>query len=347
MFQNLQNGDEVVLVTRSRPDGLVKTLHAGTFPAEGAQERNAYPALKDALRVEKNGEEVTIVECFLPPPRLIIFGGGHIAVPLSLMGAMLKFDVTVFDDRPSFAGRTRFPGAAEVICDSFERVAERLTIRKNDYVVIVTRGHRHDQECLRAVLNGEIPRYMGMIGSRRRAAIVRRQMAEEGYAPLMERLHSPIGLPIGAVTPEEIAVSILAEVLQEKRRNPGDLDAGASRDDGKRYADMDVLQWLARAEENGGEGENVAIVTVLSTRGSTPREAGAKMVVLRDGRAVGSIGGGCAEADVTRDAREILRSGGHCFKTVDLTDSAEDDGMMCGGVMEVLIEAVQTGKASA
>jgi xanthine dehydrogenase accessory factor len=317
----LQNGEEAFLTTVCKTDGLTKTLHGGTA------DRNDREGNEHSLFCQEDGENITVMEHFMPHPRMVVFGGGHIAVPLSQMASLLEFRVTVFDDRPSFADRTRFPWASGVICESFEKISQRLSFRKSDYIVIVTRGHRHDIECLRSVLSGQLPYYMGMIGSRRRVAIVRRQMAEEGFPQKrVDSLRAPIGLDIGAVTPEEIAVSILAEVIREKR--------GAALPNGC-FADMVLMESLA-AETS----EKRAVITVLSTEGSTPREAGAKMAVLYDGRSIGSIGGGCAEADVIRDARDVMLKGGYRFKTVDMTDSAEDDGMVCGGRMRVLIEAV-------
>ena len=319
LAQTLNNGEDAVLVSRCGSEGVSKTLH----PAAGRPENG---------EGKGKGEEIVVTEYFTPRPRMIVFGGGHIAAALPAMASFVEFDVVIFDDRPSFVGEARFPAAKKVICDGFQRVGKHLNIRKNDYVVIATRGHRHDKECLRSVLSGCFPQYVGMVGSRRRAAVMRRQMIEEGFSPdCLERLHSPIGLSIGAVTPEEIALSILAEAVREKRKTcqgPGQ----------KRfYADVKPIEWLARQEN---DDKKAALVTVLSTKGSTPREAGAKMVALADGSAVGSIGGGCAEADVARDARDVIQRGGYLFKTVDMTDSAEDDGMMCGGTMDVFIEAV-------
>ncbi|GHS94795.1 xanthine dehydrogenase [Synergistales bacterium] len=311
-LRRLQRGEKVTLVTALRASGVSKMLREGDI---------------ESPFLTRSGEETIMTECFLPSSRVIIFGGGHIAAPLSHMAGLLKFNVTVFDDRPFFADRRRFPSASEVICESFEKIAERVTFQSGDYVVIVTRGHRHDIDCLRSALSGEAPFYMGMIGSRRRVAIVRQQMIDEGFSQDRVRsLHSPIGLNIGAVTPEEIAVSIFAEIIQEKHKS--------SPQKQEYYVDMELMEALAQAQEK------MALVTVLSTKGSTPREAGAKMAVLYDGTCVGSIGGGCAEADVIRDAREIILSGGYRFKIVDMTDSAEDDGMVCGGEMEVLIEAL-------
>ncbi|MDR0881049.1 MAG: XdhC family protein [Candidatus Adiutrix sp.] len=332
LFQSLKAGREALLVTRLNPDGVVKTVFSGDWPPEWADKHGD----AQGLHLAQNGRETTLVEFFLPKPRLIILGGGHIALPLVPMAALLRFEVTVFDDRPSFANPGRFPAATQVICESFDHLNQYLPLRQSDYVVIVTRGHQHDQDCLRQILAGEVPYYVGMIGSRRRVAIVRRQLLEEGFAPeKLERLHSPIGLSIGAVTPEEISVSILGEVIKEKRQPSAPRPQANFIPRGENYADLELLEWLARPNQ-----DPAALVTVVATQGSTPREAGAKMAVIFDGRTVGSIGGGCAEADVMRDARALIHNGGHAFKTIDLTDSAEEDGMVCGGTMEVLIESL-------
>jgi xanthine dehydrogenase accessory factor len=332
LFEKLCGGEEAFLLTECGPAGVTKDLRLTSSVAE-----RIVPDPEsddDSLWIQKKGETTVIEEHFLPHPRMIIFGGGHISVSLSHIASMLDFDVTVFDDRPSFANAGRFPWAREVICHSFEAAAERVAFREGDYAVILTRGHRHDEDCLRAILSGTIPRYMGMIGSRRRVAIVKNKMAAEGYSPeSIDKLHSPIGLSIGAVTPEEISVAILAEIIQEKRS----LDEHDYR--AESYADMELIKWLAE-QAGDSRAEPAAIVTIISSRGSTPRESGAKMAVLSDGRLVGTIGGGCAESDVIRDAIDIGRNGGYLFKNVNMAGSAEDDGMVCGGVMEVLIESI-------
>lgn len=320
LLQNLKNGRQTALITRCRPEGVIKELYTGeTVP-------HRLTGGDSGLSVERQGGALTLVEYFSPKPRLIILGAGHIAVPLAAIGAMLNFEVVIFDDRLSFANTARFPDASTVVCDYFERMPQRLAVRPSDYIAIVTRGHKYDQDCLRALLQGNIPYYIGMIGSKRRVAIVRRQLLQEGYTPeALEQLHSPIGLAIGAVTPEEIAVSILAEMIQERRKDTSKTRQGS-------FADIKLLTWLA---ENAGT--KAALVTVVSTSGSTPREAGAKMAVFENGQTIGSIGGGCAEADVLWDARHL--SGGYRCKIIDMTDTVKEDGMVCGGTMEVLIEA--------
>ncbi|MDR1651119.1 MAG: XdhC family protein [Synergistaceae bacterium] len=338
LLQAIKHGEEAIIVTACRTDGIAHTLHTG----DAALGWDGKRGTDDSLYMEKNAAGTVIVERFLPRSRMFIFGAGHIAVPLAHVASMLDFDVVVYDDRPAFANSERFPDASEVVCESFGKVGHLVKARASDYAVILTRGHKHDEDCLRAILDGTPPYYVGMIGSRRRVAIVRRQMKDEGFAPeLVDRVHSPIGLAIGAVTPEEIVISILAEVVKERRMKfSWDGGGSAAARSGASSADMDLLEWLA------GEDSEGALVTILSTEGSTPREAGAKMIVTIDG-AVGTIGGGCAEAGVLRDARDIIREGGYMFKTIDISGSADEDGMVCGGKMTVLIEAVSPHKCRA
>ncbi len=143
----------------------------------------------------------------------IVLGGGHISQPLVQILSLLDFDVTVIDDRPDFANQARFPGAAKVICESFQPALKKLTIGNDTALIIVTRGHRYDLDCLRAII-GEKARYLGMIGSKRRVLEIINLLKEEG-APdgFAEQLRAPIGLDIEAETPAEIAVSIAAEVV--------------------------------------------------------------------------------------------------------------------------------------
>lgn len=153
--------------------------------------------------------------------RAVVFGGGHISQPLVQILALLDFKVTVVDDRLEFANTTRFPAAEKVICQGFNRAFDQLAIDEETAVIIVTRGHRYDLECLRATLNSRA-RYLGMIGSKRRIREIINLLQEEG-APesLLRRVRAPIGLDIGAQTPAEIAVSIAAEAVMAFRGGSG------------------------------------------------------------------------------------------------------------------------------
>ncbi|MDR1577257.1 MAG: XdhC family protein [Deltaproteobacteria bacterium] len=329
LYQSLKKGQLVSLVSRYSPELVTKTL----FVDEEAKKWASQTPNVESLYLEKNLESYLTVEILRPHPRMIIFGGGHISKALVPMASLLNYHIVVYDDRPFFANPGRFPEAQKVICDAFDAIDQNIQIQGHEYVVIVTRGHKHDQDCLRFILNGQEPAYMGMIGSKRRVAIVRRQIEAEGIIKdKIDRLHSPIGLKIGAVSPAELAVSILAEVVACRHSGQE-----AKTLAGEATADMEVMEWLAE-----GDLSQAAVITVLSAKGSTPRAAGAKMVAFFDGRTIGSIGGGCAEAAVMGQAREIINTGGYALRTVDLTDSADEDGMVCGGAMEIMIEAANS-----
>jgi xanthine dehydrogenase accessory factor len=161
------------------------------------------------------------IEVLVAPPTLFIAGAGHIAMPLSKMGAMLGFRVVVLDDRPTFANEERFPEADEVIAAPFAATLAGYPLDSQTYVVLMTRGHAHDLECLTEVIDKPVA-YLGMIGSQRRVKGVLELVKEKGHADeLLARVHAPIGLDIGALAPEEIALSVLAEVVKARRGGTG------------------------------------------------------------------------------------------------------------------------------
>jgi xanthine dehydrogenase accessory factor len=155
------------------------------------------------------------------PFRVVVMGGGHISQPLVQILGMMNFAVTVIDDRPQFANAPRFPTAQRVICQTFTKALESLKLDSNTALIIVTRGHRYDLDCLRATINKKF-RYLGMIGSKRRVKEIIKLLQDEGVsAECLNRLNAPIGLDIGAETPTEIAVSIAAEVVAVFRGGSG------------------------------------------------------------------------------------------------------------------------------
>jgi xanthine dehydrogenase accessory factor len=163
------------------------------------------------------------IEPILPPPTLYIFGAGHVSTSLYRAATNAGFEVTVADDRESYANRERFPDAKEVLAEDFDRIMARVAPNESAYIVIVTRGHRDDMRLLRWAVQTPA-RYIGMIGSKRKTIAIFRQLTEEGLAAsLFERVHAPVGLDIGAVTPEEIAVAITAELIASRRRVERDL----------------------------------------------------------------------------------------------------------------------------
>ncbi|MFY9644813.1 MAG: XdhC/CoxI family protein [Terriglobales bacterium] len=158
------------------------------------------------------------VEPILPPADLYIFGAGHVATSLYQVARLAGFDVTVIDDREAYANRDRFPEAHQVIAEDFDKAASQLTPNESSYIVIVTRGHHDDMRMLRWAVQTPA-RYVGMIGSRRKTIAIFKTLQQEGLpAHLFDHVHAPIGLDIGAVTPEEIAVSITAELIAKRRK---------------------------------------------------------------------------------------------------------------------------------
>lgn len=183
------------------------------------------------------------VECQMPRPELVVVGAGHIALPLCRIAAMIGFRVTVLDDRPEFARDERFPDAARVIVMDPNDPFRDVRIGPNTYIVLVTRAHKYDYDCVRHLLNtGLRAVYLGMIGSRRRVRAVFEALLRAGIDPeRLQNLRAPIGLDVGAETPEEIAVSIAAELIQHRRGGSGAALAQQEK----------VLERLKRKRERG------------------------------------------------------------------------------------------------
>lgn len=282
-------------------------------------------SLQDAGEREEDGGDV-FRERIGRQPKLIICGAGHVSVPIIKMGKMLGFAVTVLEDRPRFADNARAAGADTVICEAFEKALEGIHGDSDSWFVIVTRGHRYDTICLENILHKTYA-YVGMMGSRRRVAIVKDQLEESGISrETLDAVHTPIGLKIGAETPEEIAVSVMAEIIQVKN----------SREKGGGYSG-EMLGALVSEE-----GRKKVVATIVSRKGSAPRSVGTKMLIFEDGTTVDTIGGGCVESEIMQKALLMMCAGEPRFQVcrVDMTsDAAEDEGMVCGGVVEVMMEA--------
>ena len=231
-------GEPVVVVTVMAAEGEARKLgftqsgraigSSGDAEMDRALAEEARAALE--ARAPRYAEEPVAAhfEPVLPYPTLLIFGAGHVAQPLAQMAALAGFRVIVVDDREEFANRERFPTADEVVvaevAEAFARAQEAvlqeavLQVEEESYVVAVTRGHLMDEEVVAQAL-GTPARYIGMIGSRRKVTAVRERLRGRGFGEAdLDRIHAPIGLDIGADTVEEIAVSIVAELIQERRR---------------------------------------------------------------------------------------------------------------------------------
>jgi xanthine dehydrogenase accessory factor len=163
------------------------------------------------------GQLDIFVEPVLPIPHAFIFGGGHISKSLSRVATLAGFATVVVDNRESFANTERFPEAVAVHAAEYEEVFPQLAINDTSYVIIVTRGHRDDMRVLKLAL-ATPARYLAMIGSKRKVLNVIRELEKEGMEhAAFERIHAPMGLDIGAISPEEIAISVAAEMIAVRR----------------------------------------------------------------------------------------------------------------------------------
>ena len=278
-----------------------------------------------------DGEKHVFLEPFFPEERLIVLGGGHVGHVLVELAARCGFNVVVVDDRADFANEERFPWAYQIVCDDFVHAIRDLKIRGQDFVCIMTRGHAHDADCLYEVCLGTEPAFVGMMGSRKKISFVKEKLMEKGIpAERLDRVSSPIGLDLGAVTPEEITISVLAEIIQAKRKGRGDRAVGNQTD-----LDIGVIRLIAEEPLTPK-----AVATIMHTEGSVPRGAGAKMVVYEDGKIAGSIGGGAKEAMIIAEARKIIGTGRCVVRHIGVAGTPGETGSVCGGILDVLVQDV-------
>jgi len=215
-----------------KPDGTISgTIGGGSLEAQVIKEavgviKQGKPKRLHFTLTDKEASEVGMIcggdlEVFIEPilttPTLYIFGGGHVSWPLAKMGKLLGFKITVIDDRADFASAERFPEAETILADDFVKAFPKLEIDKTSYIVIVTRGHQHDELVLDWAV-GTPAKYIGMIGSKTKVKTIFAHLLAKGVPQKkLDSVHSPIGLEIEAQTPEEIAVSILAEIIKVRR----------------------------------------------------------------------------------------------------------------------------------
>ncbi len=205
-------GQMLVLYPDGRTEGLLVDTHFTEKVLE--QSKACQWEQPKVLPISYNQQEYRIFwHCLTRKMRAIILGGGHISQPLVSFLAQLDYEVTVIDDRPEFANRQRFPMAKHIICEDFIKALEQTAFDDNTAVIIVTRGHRYDLDCLRSIA-GQRAGYLGMIGSLRRVKAVLQLLKEEGVSTeWLNALKTPIGLDLGAQSPAEIALSIAAEIV--------------------------------------------------------------------------------------------------------------------------------------
>ncbi len=221
-----------------RDDGSVLgTLGGGCIEAEVIQ--NAVMAIRDGTPRNSSfelterqgglvcgGKILVFIEPVIPEPKLFILGAGHVGKALAEVAAFSGFRVTVTDDREDYANRENIPHADEILVHDVQDIFAGVFIDNNTYIVIATRGHNHDLVALKASLRTDA-KYIGLLGSRRKRALLFKTLAEEGFSQNdVDRVIIPVGLPIHSITPEEIAISIVAQLI-EKRRSDASKSLGA------------------------------------------------------------------------------------------------------------------------
>ena len=219
-----------------REDGSISGTVGG-----GCVEAEVWAAAKEVIQIEQprkmtfnlnhdaaydaglicGGTLEIFVEPILPPPMLYLFGGGHVSTAVARVAAPAGFSIGIIDDRETFANAERFPEATAVYAEEYEDVFPKLAVNESSYIVIVTRGHRDDMRVLRWAVDTSA-RYIAMIGSKRKTIGVVKELEKEGIPrSAFERVFAPMGLEIGAISPEEIAVSVAAEMIAIRRAPEG------------------------------------------------------------------------------------------------------------------------------
>lgn len=308
-------------------DTLITPPHVQRLVRKGYVEKlmEQYPNVKTEIYAAQDGTlyqrtlaallkadmDVSLIkkEWFAPQPPLFVCGGGHVARELAEMAARIDFRVRVMDPRGEFANRERFPHAEEIICEDFERLKDHLV--PDAFYAVVTPGHEGDYTCVRTILDSPY-RYLGMIGSRGKVAKTFERLKADGVTEeQIGTIHAPIGLPIGAATPGEIAVSILAQLIQEKNR----------------VSTATVSSELLESKEHG------VLCIIIDKTGSAPRGVGSMMLVTENGQ-IDTTGGGAIENAAIRDARSDPSA---CIREYKLgNQEGATLGMICGGTNKVL-----------
>lgn len=286
-------------------------------------------------------------EWFTLPPRLVLLGGGHVSQALCQMARLLDYQVTVIDDRSEFVTVERFPHAQR-ICADFSTLGQVLPTVPGTFYAVLTRGHQWDLLCVETILKKAPQRgYLGMIGSRRKVAQTLENLRLKGFSEEeISHICAPIGLDIGAQTPAEIAVSIIAQLIQISRQNGSSHPSSFLSD----------LQQLEKKERLSG-----ALALIIHKEGSAPRAEGSMMVRETDGTVIGTIGGGALEHAVQEDLARLSQSrpsdSGNpdiqealselfpkrfaCLKTYSVSNEESANlGMICGGKVTILLAAL-------
>ena len=264
------------------------------------------------------------VESLNPKVQLVVCGGGHVSLALSKLSDFLGFELTILEDRAEFGSYEKFPNAKSIIVDSFENIFKNHSFSKSSCFVIATRGHICDATCLENVMKLEFC-YAGMIGSKRKIAKTKDLMLSKGFSEeTFSKIKTPIGLPIGGQTPEEIAVSIMAEIIQTLNQTPRSYFSEVIRDSIEK------------------ENDTMVLAKIVSKSGSSPRGIGSQMLIKKDASTVDTIGGGLIEFSAIQEAINLLKENPIAFKKHYIlnNEQAASLGMWCGGNLDIFFDII-------
>ena len=268
-----------------------------------------YQRVIAALLRQEADVSVIREEWFCPQPTLVLCGGGHVSREVAAFAHRLDLSVTVIDERSDAVARERFPTAKRLVCDSYENLDSYL--EPDACYVVVTPDHKADLQCVKTILPTRY-RYLGMIGSRKKVASTIENLSNAGFSQeQISSIFAPVGLPIGAVTPAEIALSILAQIIQEKNKTHAS------------SADKALLEMT----------EPGMLCVITEKHGSAPRGVGSMMFVGED-KVLGSIGGGEPEYLAIRHAKEYRSVATRRYVLNNRGANGLD--MICGGTIQVM-----------
>lgn len=279
----------------------------------------------DKTQYFENGDDAFFIEKVGSRQTLVICGAGHVSIAIIQMALLLDFYIIVLEDRKEFALQAKQAGAHEVIIAPFQEAMAQIKGSPDTYFIIVTRGHGFDKVCLKAALH-KSHAYIGMMGSKHRVSMILNQLIEEGENEAdVHNVFTPIGLKIKAQTPQEIAVSVLAEIILNKNQY--------------RYTtvyDQKLIETIITLKQKA------VLATIIKKHGSTPRDIGVMMLIQSDGTCVGTIGGGLAENQIKEAALALMNSNNdHSLISVNMCSHGPSlEGMVCGGTIDVYLEKV-------
>lgn len=303
---------------------MIEQGHCLYASCDFGQYQNTFNQM-DKTQYYENGDDAFFIEKVGSRQTLVICGAGHVSMAIIQMARLLDFYIIVLEDREEFAMQAKQAGADKVIVASFQEAMAQIKGSLDTYFIIVTRGHGFDKVCLKAALHK--PRaYIGMMGSKHRVSMIMNQLIDEGEDEAdVRRIFTPIGLKIEAQTPQEIAVSILAEIILNKNKH--------------RYTTVYDQKLIEAINTNN---QKAVLATIIKKHGSTPRDIGVMMLVKEDGTCVGTIGGGLAENQIKEAALALMHSDNdHSLMSVNMCSHGPSlEGMVCGGTIDVYLEVL-------